>query len=106
SQPGIASTEEAEQARFLEQVAKVRDGVDTLVVFLHYGLEPQECPNSRQEELVDALLAAGADLVVGSATHRLQGMGYRGDRFVAYGLSNFVFQAPSAPGRASGVLKV
>ena len=29
-----------------------------------------------------------------------------GDQFVAYGLSNFVFKAPSAPGRRSGVLTV
>lgn len=105
-QPGVASAEEAHQARLADQVRATRTDVDTLVVYLHYGIETQTCPNSRQVDLVDLLTEAGADIVVGSHTHRLQGMGYAGDRFVAYGLSNFVFKAPSPPGRRSGVLTV
>ncbi len=104
--PGVASTEEPFQEQFAERVRATRPDVDTLVVYLHFGTETQTCPNARQTELVDLLTDAGADIVVGSHTHRLQGMGYRGDRFVAYGLSNFVFNAPSAPGRRSGVLTV
>ncbi len=104
--PGVASAEEPYQDRLAEQVRATRPEVDTLVVYLHYGLETQTCPNQRQTALVELLTAAGADIVVGSHTHRLQGMGYLGDRFVAYGLSNFVFKAPSPPGRRSGVLTV
>ena len=40
------------------------------------------------------LIGAGADIVVGSHAHRLQGVGFQGDKLVAYGLSNFVFKGP------------
>jgi poly-gamma-glutamate synthesis protein (capsule biosynthesis protein) len=105
-QPGLASAEEAHQERLAEVVRSTRTQVDTLVVYLHYGVEKETCPNARQQELAELLTGAGADIVVGSHAHRLQGMGYMGDQFVAYGLSNFVFKAPSEPGRRSGVLTV
>ncbi len=106
AQAGIASAEEAHQDRLVAEVEATRAEVDTLVVYLHYGTEKETCPNARQRDLAELLTAAGADIVVGSHAHRLQGMGYMGDQFVAYGLSNFVFKAPSAPGRRSGVLTV
>jgi poly-gamma-glutamate synthesis protein (capsule biosynthesis protein) len=55
---------------------------------------------------VDLLTGAGADIVVGSHPHRLQGVGYRGRQLVAYSLGNFAFQANSADGAATGVLTV
>jgi poly-gamma-glutamate synthesis protein (capsule biosynthesis protein) len=106
SMPGIASAEEPEQERLAAEVAELRPNIDTLVVFLHYGVEKETCPNSRQRELVDLLVDAGADIVVGAHAHRLQGLGYLGQKFVAYGLGNFIFGAPSEAGRASGVLIV
>ena len=105
-QGGIASAEESHQDRLAAEVAELRPQVDTLAVYLHYGTEKETCPNARQRELVDLLVGAGADIVVGSHAHRLQGLGYLGDRFVAYGLSNFVFRSPSDAGRATGVLTV
>lgn len=104
--PGLASIEEAGQVRFAERVRQLRPTVDTLVVFLHYGTETQTCPNQRQKDLVGLLVDAGADIVVGSHPHRLQGVGYRGEQFVAYSLGNFAFQANSPEGAASGVLTV
>ena len=38
---------------------------------------------------------AGVDIVIGSHTHRVQGVGYLGDHFVAYGMGNFIFKANS-----------
>lgn len=105
--PGLASSKEGDrQERLLEEVRRTRDRVDTLVVYLHYGVERDTCPTARQQQLAAVLTEAGADIVVGTHAHRLQGMGYLGDAFVAYGLSNFVFRAPSEEGRRSGVLTV
>lgn len=106
SHPGIASAEEAHQDRLAKEVRDLRPTVDTLVVFLHYGTETQICPNQRQKDLVALLTEAGADIVVGSHPHRLQGVGYRGEQFVAYSLGNFAFQANSPDGAATGVLTV
>lgn len=107
AQPGLASSKEGDrQERLLDEVRRTRDLVDTLAVYLHYGVERDTCPTPRQQQLAAALTEAGADIVVGTHAHRLQGMGYLGDAFVAYGLSNFVFRAPSEEGRRSGVLTV
>jgi len=104
--PGIASAEEAHQDQLAQAVQDARPTVNTLAVYLHFGTEKETCPNARQKELVDLLISAGADIVVGTHAHRLQGIGYQGDQLVAFGLSNFIFKAPSAAGNASGVLLV
>lgn len=104
-QPGLASAREPD--RLLASISAVRPEVDTIVVFLHWGTEGETCPTDRQEQLADELVAAGADIVVGSHAHRLQGAGRDGNAFVAYGLGNFVFYSPDgSPGAASGVLTV
>lgn len=104
--PGIASSEEAHQHQLVDAVRALRPRVDTLVVFLHFGTETQTCPNQRQKDLVQLLTGAGADVVVGSHPHRLQGVGFHGEQLVAYSLGNFAFQANSADGAATGVLTV
>lgn len=107
AKPGIASSKAGDrQERLLDEARTTRSEVDTLVVYLHYGVERDTCPTPRQQELAAVLTDAGADIVVGTHAHRLQGMGYLGDAFVAYGLSNFIFKAPSEEGRRSGVLTV
>lgn len=103
-QAGVASAKRVD--RLVEAVADVRDDVDTVVVYVHWGTETEECPNSSQQELARALEDAGADIVVGTHAHRLQGAGRLGDGFVAYGLGNFLFGALSDAGARSGVLLV
>ncbi|MFB9375368.1 CapA family protein [Kineococcus gynurae] len=107
--PGLAAVNSADgQERLVAAVRAERARADSVVVVLHWGKELDACPLPRQEELADALVAAGADAVVGSHAHRLLGNGYRsaGGRtgFVDYGLGNFVFAARSAATTATGVL--
>jgi hypothetical protein len=104
--PGVASAEEARQQRLIEAVEDTRGKVDTLAVYVHMGIEKETCPNARQKELATALTDAGADIVIGSHTHRLQGIGYLGEHFVAYGMGNFIFTANSPEGADTGVLEV
>lgn len=107
TQGGMASAREGQhQDRLLEAIAEVRDEVDTVVVYLHMGREKDLCPTERQVSLGDSLHSGGADLVIGTHAHRLQGAGFRNGRFVAYGLGNFVFKAPSAESAKVGVLSV
>ena len=104
SQPGLASAKEV--ARLTAAVRAVRGGVDTVVVYLHWGSEGDTCPNEVQPVLARALVEAGADVVVGGHAHRLQGAGRMGSAFVAYGLGNFVFYKDSGVGTETGVLTV
>ena len=79
---------------------------DTVIVYLHWGTELDACPNPLQEPLADALVAAGADIIVGTHAHVLLGGGYLGSAYVDYGLGNFAFYDNSPPENASGSLVV
>lgn len=102
--PGLASAKRVD--RLVAEVQRVRPEVDTLVVFLHWGIETQTCPSADQQTLAATLVEAGADIVVGGHAHRLQGGGRLGDAVIHYGLGNFGFQANSAAGARSGVFTV
>ncbi len=102
--PGLASAKRVDE--LVDQVRRVRPTTDTVVVFLHWGIERETCPSQSQEELARELVGAGADVVVGGHAHRLQGAGRMGDAIVGYGLGNFAFYAGSPAAAATGVLQV
>lgn len=103
-QAGVASAKRVD--RLVEEVEAIRGEVDTVVVYLHWGVELETCPTTVQQELAQALADAGADLIVGGHAHRVQGAGRLGRSFVGYGLGNFLFGAVSDEGAKSGVLLV
>jgi poly-gamma-glutamate synthesis protein (capsule biosynthesis protein) len=104
TQAGIAFS--IDRTLLLDEVAKVRPEVDTLVVFLHWGTEETWCASAEQQDLATALLGAGADIIVGSHAHRVFGAGKVGPALVAYGLGNFVYWREDGESGRSGVLKV
>jgi len=86
---GIAN---AYSPKLLDSVRAARAEADVVIVFLHWGTEYQACPNPDQQALADQLSAAGADAVIGTHAHLLQGMGWRPDgTYVAYGLGNYLW---------------
>jgi poly-gamma-glutamate synthesis protein (capsule biosynthesis protein) len=104
TQPGVAFS--IDRSRLLAGVQAVRPEVDTLVAFLHWGIEETHCASPEQQSLARALLAAGADIVVGSHAHRVFGAGRVGTSLVAYGLGNFVYWREDGESGRSGVLLV
>ena len=103
--PGIASAFEV--GRLTAAVRAARKKSDTVVVYLHYGEERHGCPDSMQESIARSLIAAGADIVVGSHAHQQQGAGRLGQAFVDYGLGNFVWYSQgSVASTTTGVLEV
>jgi poly-gamma-glutamate synthesis protein (capsule biosynthesis protein) len=106
AQGGIASAKGADQARLIAAVQAARPNADTLVVYLHWGEEGATCPTPRQQELAQALVAAGADIVVGSHAHRVLTAGRLGTALVDYGLGNFIFYNESGLSGVTGVLSV
>jgi poly-gamma-glutamate capsule biosynthesis protein CapA/YwtB (metallophosphatase superfamily) len=102
--PGLASAKDV--PRLLRAVRQARRSSDTVVVFLHWGVELMECPTSDQRTLARQLVAAGADVVVGGHAHRLQGAGRMGSALVGYGLGNFVWYGTTELSTRSGVLFV
>jgi hypothetical protein len=72
--PGMASA--YQEARLLGAVKAARAAADTVIVDLHWGRELANCPIDRQRALAPKLVAAGADVVVGSHAHILLGGGF------------------------------
>jgi poly-gamma-glutamate capsule biosynthesis protein CapA/YwtB (metallophosphatase superfamily) len=89
-----------------KRIEQTRPNVDTIVVYLHWGIEKTTCPIDYQTDLTKALKKAGADVVVGGGQHRISGGGFMGKTLVHYGLGNFLFQAASSGSDRTGVLTV
>lgn len=100
-------TPEKEQ-QMCELVKKAADqNPDFVVVMPHFGNEYIEYPNSYQENLVDLLFNAGADIILGSHPHVLQPIeirtlnrdnGEEDQGIVIYSLGNFISSQKYEPG--------
>lgn len=104
TQGGLASAKRVD--RLVAEVERARAGHDTVVVYLHWGIETHTCPSGDQQALAGVLADAGADVIVGGHAHRLQGGGRLGSAVVHYGLGNFLFKENSAEGARTGVFVV
>jgi poly-gamma-glutamate synthesis protein (capsule biosynthesis protein) len=102
--PGLASAKDV--PRLVQEVRAARRTSDTVVVFLHWGVELAQCPSEDQRTLARQLVAAGADVVVGGHAHRVQGAGRFEQALVDYGLGNFVWYGASELSTETGVLLV
>jgi Bacterial capsule synthesis protein PGA_cap len=104
TQPGLASAYDV--SGLVSAVEAARQVDDTVVVFLHWGVELDACPDPLQEPLANELVEAGADIVIGSHAHVLLGGGYLGSAYVDYGLGNFAFYNTPPPTDQSGSLVI
>ncbi len=103
-QGGVASGKRLD--RLAQAVRDARRDADVVVLFMHWGQEGNGCPTATQRELTEAVVQAGADVVVGSHAHWLLGGGWHSSgAYVDYGLGNFVFYATGmTKSTESGVL--
>ncbi len=105
SRPGVAGN--LDNTRLLAAVRAAAATHDVVVVYLHWGTDYTSCPDSAQTSTAAALEKAGADVIVGGHAHRVQGAGWLGRSYVAYGLGNFVWHNTRGDLDArSGVLTV
>jgi poly-gamma-glutamate synthesis protein (capsule biosynthesis protein) len=75
-------------------------GAEFVVVSLQWGNEYQSAPTPEQQALAAQLLASpDVDLIVGSHVHVVQPIQKVGEKYVAYGVGNFLSNqgAPSTP---------
>ncbi|GAA4896641.1 CapA family protein [Stackebrandtia albiflava] len=79
------------------------EAADVVVVLPHWGTEGESCPNAEQRDWAHRLADAGADAIIGTHAHRLQGDGYLGNTYVAYGLGNFLWWWNDADSNDTGV---
>ena len=103
SRPGEANA--IDLGRTLAAVRAARRLAPTVIVFMHWGTEGVACPDPSQLSLARQLAAAGASIIIGAHAHVLQGSGWLGRTFVAYGMGNFLWWENSYS-TATGVLEL
>ena len=101
---GFVSVNESSQGvaveRYLKEgIAKLRDEeeADLVIACCHWGIERENYPEDYQKELGRKCIDWGADLVLGSHPHVLQGIEVYEGRFIVYSLGNFCFGANRNP---------
>lgn len=79
-------------------IQRARDeGAQVVLVYIHWGVEREYVPNDVQMQLGHAAIDAGADLVIGSHPHVIQGYEVYQGRYIVYSLGNFCFGGNSGP---------
>lgn len=78
-------------AFLLEDIKTAESQSDFVIVYVHWGVERQESPLEYQRNLAKQYIDAGADLVIGSHPHVLQGIEYYNGKPIIYSLGNFMF---------------
>lgn len=71
---------------------------DLIIIYFHWGIEQDARPNSTQTHLAHKSIDWGADLVLGSHPHVLQGIEKYKGRYIVYSFGNFCFGGNSNPG--------
>jgi len=106
--PGVAPAREEMVA---EDVYRARRQADVVIVAYHWGDEYVNHPNEAQRRLARHTVEFGADVVLGSHPHAIQGIewatGPGGRRaLIAYSLGNFVMDQQRPVTRESMILKL
>ncbi len=74
-----------------QDIASVRQQADLVIPFVHWGIEYQLTPNAEQQAIAHSAIDVGADMVIGSHCHWVQGMEIYQGKPIIYSLANFVF---------------
>ncbi|MGG1600439.1 CapA family protein [Paenibacillus naphthalenovorans] len=89
NKPGLAETYTTKLP--LQAIAKAREEADLVVVIAHWGEERNHRPIKVQTDLARQYIDQGADLVIASHPHVLQGFEQYKGKWIAYSLGNFIF---------------
>ncbi|MDR1704215.1 MAG: CapA family protein [Clostridiales bacterium] len=89
SRSGLFST--YDPAELNEQIALACEEADYVAVYVHWGVERTDMPVQYQKDMAHGYIDAGADIVIGSHPHVLQGFEYYNGGLIAYSLGNFIF---------------
>ena len=79
---------------------------DIVIVTIHWGVELDLEPRPEDRERARAMIAAGADVILGHHSHRLQPLEWVDGRPVAWSLGNFVWPRLSAEGSRTAVARI
>ena len=73
-----------------EDILRVRDKVDLLIVAMHFGVEYTHNPTNYQIDMASYLSSLGVDIIIGTHPHVIMPITYINDTLVIYSLGNFL----------------
>lgn len=89
SVPGVFTTYSS--GAIVSAIKEAKKTCDFLTVYVHWGIERSTTPEDYQVSLAHEYIDAGADLVIGSHPHVLQGIEFYQGKPIFYSLGNFIF---------------
>ena len=89
-QPGLFAT--YDPTNLVGRIEEAKEQCDFLSVYVHWGIERVEYPKAYERVLATKYFEAGADIVIGSHPHVLQGMEFIDGKPVFYSLGNYIFR--------------
>ena len=73
-----------------EDIERVRDKVDVLMVAMHWGVEYTHTPTAYQKDMAQFLADNGVDIIIGAHPHVVMPVTWIGNTLVIYSLGNLV----------------
>jgi poly-gamma-glutamate synthesis protein (capsule biosynthesis protein) len=89
--------------RLLEVIEETKQACDYVILLIHWGTEYSAKLENVQKETAREYIDAGADLIVGTHAHQLQGVEFYKGKAIFYNLGNFWFNAKDIE---TGLLKL
>ena len=100
---GMRSGDDA--ASMVEAVEAATAVADLVVVTIHWGMELDTTPRPDDIERAQAMIGAGADVIFGHHSHRMQPLEMVGDAAVFWSLGNFVWPHNSVASATTAVAR-
>ena len=95
---GIDAPNEEEAAKTEKAIGSVKSmGAQLVILSVHWGIELDTEPSEEQIEFAHKAIDLGADVVIGTHPHVLQGIEKYNGKYIAYSLGNFCFGGNSNP---------
>jgi capsule synthesis protein PGA_cap len=104
TKPGTAAGHDV--GLMLRAIRDAEREADLVVVAIHWGVELDTQPSPEQRALASRFVRAGADMIFGHHSHRLQPLDSIRGRPVFWSLGNFVWPNHSYEGSVTGVGRV
>ena len=85
-------------------IAEAKAKYDLVIVSFHWGAEKDYAPNANQQKMGKLAIDAGADLVVGHHSHRINPIEEYKGKYIVYSLGNFCFSGNKNPSDMSSFM--
>jgi len=80
-----------DESSLTDQIGEAKSAAGIVVVYFHWGIEYTSTPTQKQKDLAYLAIDSGADLVIASHPHWIQGIEIYEGKPIIYSLGNFIF---------------